>query len=175
MSSDKRIIRNIKRGDSKSFEELFEKYYDRFFSFAHALLGDPDAAEDILQNVFLKLWIGRERLDEDRSIVNYLLVCVRNEIFDYLRLKYNQIVVHGISAEQEDLSSDIEAGIELTELAGTIDTVIRQMPPQRQRVFMMSRYERMSAKEIAQAIGISERTVERHIYLALNDLKHIIS
>ena len=167
MSEDKQLVHQIKRGDSKSFDELFEKYYDRFFSFACALLGDEDAAEDILQNVFLKLWIGRERLDEDRSIANYLLVCVRNEIFDHLRLKYNQIVVHCAPPEHEDSSSDIDAQMDMT--------AIKQMPPQRQRCFMMSRYQHMSSKEIAEALGLSRRTVERHIYLALNDLRNVIS
>ena len=58
-SSDRQLIRNIRKGDAKSFEELFDRYYDRFYAFACALLHDRDAAEDILQNVFLKLWIGR--------------------------------------------------------------------------------------------------------------------
>ena len=92
-SSDRQLIRNIRKGDAKSFEELFDRYYDRFYAFACALLHDRDAAEDILQNVFLKLWIGRERLDEDRSVSNYLLVSVRNEIYDWLSLKYNSAVV----------------------------------------------------------------------------------
>lgn len=91
--TDKQLIRNIRKGDEKSFGELFDRYYDRFFSFACALLHDRDAAEDVLQNVFLKLWIGRERLDEDRSVSNYLLVSVRNEIYDWLSLKYNSAVV----------------------------------------------------------------------------------
>ena len=54
MSSDKILVKKIKKGDSRSFEELFEKYYDRFFSLACALLHDENAAEDVLQNVFLK-------------------------------------------------------------------------------------------------------------------------
>ena len=86
MSSDKHLIRAIKGGDTKSFDELFEKYYDRYFSFACALLHDENAAEDVLQNVFLKIWIGRDRLDETRNLESYLLVSVRNEIFDHLRL-----------------------------------------------------------------------------------------
>ena len=104
MSSDRQLIRAIKNGDTKSFETLFERYYDRYFSFACALLHDADAAEDVLQNVFLKIWLGRDRLDENRSIENYLLVSVRNEIFDWLRLKYNQTVVHEETVEKEDAS-----------------------------------------------------------------------
>lgn len=175
MSSDKQLIRAIKSGDTKSFSELFERYYDRYFSFACALLHDADAAEDVLQNVFLKLWIGRERLDENRSIENYLLVSVRNEIFDWLRLKYNRIVVHGEAPEKEDSSADIEEDMFWSETSDRMDKIIRNMPPQRQRIFMMSRYQSMSSKDIADALGLSVRTVERHIYLALKDLKQIIS
>ena len=175
MSSDKQLIRAIKGGDTKSFEKLFERYYDRYFSFAGALLNDADAAEDVLQNVFLKLWIGRDRLDENRSVENYLLVSVRNEIFDYLRLKYNQTVVRGETPEKEDASADIEEEIFWSETSDRMDKIIKNMPPQRQRIFMMSRYENMASKDIADALGLSIRTVERHIYLALQDLKQIIS
>ena len=171
MSSDKQLIRAIKDGDTKSFEKLFEKYYDKYFSFACVLLHDADAAEDILQNVFLKLWIGRDRLDENRSVENYMLVSVRNEIYDFLRLKYNQTVVHGDAPEREDVSADIEADMVWTEMSDMVDKIIKDMPPQRQRVFMMSRYSNMSTKEIASTLGLSVRTVERHIYLALKDLK----
>ena len=175
MSSDKQLIRAIKGGDTKSFEKLFERYYDRYFSFACALLHDADAAEDVLQNVFLKLWIGRDRLDENRSVENYLLVSVRNEIFDYLRLKYNQTVVRGETPEKEDASADIEEEMFWSETSDRMDKIIKNMPPQRQRIFMMSRYENMASKDIADALGLSIRTVERHIYLALQDLKQIIS
>ena len=175
MSSDKHLIRAIKGGDTKSFENLFEKYYDKYFSFARALLHDADAAEDILQNVFLKLWLGRDRLDENRSVENYMMVSVRNEIYDFLRLKYNQTVVHGDAPEREDLSADIEAYMTWTEMSDMMDKIIKSMPPQRQRVFMMSRYRNMSSKEIAEALGLSVRTVERHIYLALKDLKLLMT
>ena len=175
MSSDKQLIRAIKGGDTKSYEKLFERDYDRYFSFACALLHDADAAEDVLQNVFLKLWIGRDRLDENRSIENYLLVSVRNEIFDYLRLKYNQTVVRGETPEKEDASADIEEEMFWSETSDRMDKIIKNMPPQRQRIFMMSRYENMASKDIADALGLSVRTVERHIYLALQDLKQIIS
>lgn len=175
MSSDKQLIRSIKGGDARSFEKLFEKYYDKYFSFACALLHDADAAEDVLQNVFLKIWLGRERLDESRSIENYLLVSVRNEIFDWLRLKYNQTMIHEETFEKEDDSVDIEASLAWAETSDKMDRIIRNMPPQRQRVFMMSRYSNMSSKEIADTLNLSIRTVERHIYLALKDLKSIIS
>lgn len=175
MSSDKQLIRAIRNGDTKSFEKLFEKYYDKYFSFACALLHDTDAAEDVLQNVFLKIWLGRERLDENRSIENYLLVSVRNEIFDWLRLKYNQVVVHEEDVEKEDVSADIEASLAWAEASDKMDAIIRKMPPQRQRIFLMSRYSNMSSKAIADSLDLSVRTVERHIYLALKDLKSIIS
>lgn len=174
-SSDRQLIRNIRKGDAKSFEELFDRYYDRFYAFACALLHDRDAAEDILQNVFLKLWIGRERLDEDRSVSNYLLVSVRNEIYDWLSLKYNQAVVCCTPPEREDYSADIEESMALLETSGRLDRIIRRMPPQRQRIFMMSRYRGMSSREISEALDISVRTVERHIHLALKDLRNLLS
>ena len=168
-SSDRQLIRNIRKGDAKSFEELFDRYYDRFYAFACALLHDRDAAEDILQNVFLKL-------DEDRSVSNYLLVSVRNEIYDWLSLKYNSAVVRcSAPPESEDYSADIEESMAVLETSGRLDRIISSMPPQRQKVFMMSRYRGMSSKEISEALDISVRTVERHIHLALKDLRNLLS
>lgn len=175
MVSDKQLVRSIKYGDAKAFEELFRKYYDRFFSFACALLNDADAAEDILQNVFLKLWIGRERLDEDRSVSNYLLVSIRNEIYDHLYQKYNQAVVHCSIPEVEDNSGDIDAIIAGSETSRTVGNAINKMPAQRRKIFIMSRYQHLSSRQIAESLDISERTVERHIYLALKDLKQTLS
>ena len=100
---------------------------------------------------------------------------MRNEIFDWLRLKYNQTVVHEETVEKEDASADIEASMAWAEASDKMDEIIRNMPPQRQRIFMMSRYSNMSSKDIADTLGLSVRTVERHIYLALKDLKSIIS
>ena len=164
-SSDRQLIRNLRKGDAKSFEELFDRYYDRFYAFACAL-----------QNVFLKLWIGRERLDEDRSVSNYLLVSVRNEIYDWLSLKYNSAIVRcSAPPESEDYSADIEESMAVLETSGRLDRIISSMPPQRQKVFMMSRYRGMSSKEISEALDISVRTVERHIHLALKDLRNLLS
>ena len=116
------------------------------------------------------MWIGRERLDEDRSVSNYLLVSVRNEIYDWLSLKYNSAVVRcSAPPESEDYSADIEESMAVLETSGRLDRIISSMPPQRQKVFMMSRYRGMSSKEISEALDISVRTVERHIHLALKD------
>lgn len=174
-SSDKYLVRRIRHSDTQSFKELFEKYYDRFFSFAFALLRDADAAEDILQNVFLKLWIGRSNLNENLSIENYLLVSIRNEIFNYLRLKHNKSLVRGEMPEVEDLSSDIDERINFNEVSYHLDRIISEMPPQRQKVFIMSRYRNMTTRQIADELGLSPRTVERHITIALKEIKSNLS
>lgn len=175
--SDRQLIRNIRNGDARSFEELFDRYYDRLYAFALALLHDCDVAEDVLQNVFMRLWIGRERLDETRSVSNYLLVSVRNEIYDYFSLKYTSAVIRSAAPPEnkEDESADMEKRIMCLDMSDTINRIIAHMPPQRQRVFIMSRYQGMSSLEISKELDISVRTVERHIHLALKELRHLLS
>ena len=168
--TDKDLVRKLRKGDEDSFRLLFERYYDRLFSFAYAILRDKYLVEDTIQNVFLKLWIGRERVDEDRSLQSYLLKSVRNEILNTLRLKYNSSVVHEV-VDREDDSSDTEGGLLFVETSARIRSLVEAMPPQRQRCFMLSRYENKSVKEIALETNLSERTVERHIYLALKQIK----
>lgn len=77
--TEKNLVSKLRRGDKASFDELFNRYFEQCFTYAVSLLKDPDAAEDVVQNVFLKLWSGRERLDSSRQFRSYLLTAVRNE------------------------------------------------------------------------------------------------
>lgn len=77
--TEKNLVGRLRRGDKASFDELFNRYFEQCFTYAVSLLKDPDAAEDVVQNVFLKLWTGRERLDSSKPVKSYLLTAVRNE------------------------------------------------------------------------------------------------
>lgn len=86
--TEKNLVGRLRRGDKASFDELFNRYFEQCFTYAVSLLKDPDAAEDVVQNVFLKLWTGRERLDSSKPVKSYLLTAVRNESISWLRAKF---------------------------------------------------------------------------------------
>lgn len=102
---------------------------------------------------------------------NYVITAVRNESVSYLRLKYNSSKVSGEIPDVEDVHADVHADVVYSETNLKIRELIEKMPPQRRRVFELSRYENNSVKEIASKLNLSPRTVERHIALAMLELR----
>lgn len=172
--SDRYLVERIQKGDRSAFRQLFDRYYALFVSFARKLLRDDQVAEDLVQNVFVRVWSSRERLDIDRNIRSYLLVAVRNEVFCYLR---------GIGRElHEQLSDDARVTdtdaaqiMSAKDMERGIRQIIADMPERRREVFCMSRNENLSNQEIADRLGLSVRTVEKHIENALTDIRHKFS
>lgn len=170
---DKILVLRLKDGDKTAFKALFERYYPRFLSFAHRLLKDQSAAEDLIQNVFLKIWVGRANLNESKNFKNYLLVAVRNEIYQYFRKQF-RLDDTAEYPEIIDASQNQDTELSAKELETRIAGVISKMPQRRREVFNLSRLEKLSNQEIASRLGISVRTVEKHIENALMDLrKHV--
>ncbi|MCD8072214.1 MAG: RNA polymerase sigma-70 factor [Alistipes sp.] len=160
----------------RDFEKFFVEYYPRAKAFARKILMSEEDAEDITQDIFLKLMdkpdIWRDKQKRDR----YLFVMLRNHIFNLIkRRKVERRYQGGLHAgynPTEDL--EIEEKINEKELELFTLHTVDNMPEQRKIIFRLSRYEAKSNLEIAEALGLSVRTVERHIYLALADLKKVL-
>lgn len=174
ISDDKALVVRLKDGDKRAFKELYERHYPLFISFARRLLKDESTAEDLIQNVFMKIWVGRANLNENKSFKNYLLVSIRNEVYQYFRYafrledseKYSEKFLEVI-----DNSMNIETEMSAKELEKNVTKIIADMPQRRREIFNMSRHEKLSNKDIAQRLGLSVRTVEKHIENALADIR----
>ena len=165
------LLRQLREGDMASYEILFHRYYPTFFAFAKGMLKDEGAAEDIIQNVFMKIWIHREALVETMSIKNYIYVLSKREVFNHLRAKYNtHVVLTEDMMTLEHPSEHEETQSDYRELREAVQNVIA-MPPKRKSVFCLSRFKSLTNQEIADKLGISIRTVEKHIELALRTFK----
>lgn len=165
------LVARIKKGDKEAFRRLFESYYPLFLSFAKKLLHNNSIAEDMVQNVFMRLWTLRANLDETRSIRNYILAAIRNEVNYFLRSTY-RVRYEELTTEIADESISPENRINAGTIIKDVSSAISEMPERRREVFKMSRKEGLSNKEIAERLGISVRTVEKHIENALSELKH---
>ena len=168
--NEKKLIINLKNGDKNAFKQLFEHYYPLFLAFARKMLKQDNVAEDIIQNVFMRTWVLRERLDEKRSLKNYLLVAVRNEIYYHLRgeLKKRH---EKLQEEAAICPFDINSAISAKDLEKDLERIVASLPDRRREIFEMSRNQKMSNSEIAERLGISVRTVEKHIENALSDIR----
>ena len=163
---DSELVVMMRGGDKAAFGVLFDRYYDLLHTFARHIIKDSSVAEDIIQNVFVKL-----------SVRNYLLVATRNELFDYMRLRYNMLRsdINDAMLNVADGDTDIYDYVDVRERVGFIDSVMRSMPDKRREIFAM-RYDRnMTNAEIARALNLSIRTVEKHVDLAIKQIRKTIS
>lgn len=159
-----------------AFECIFHKYYPMVFGFIRGMLKDEGMAEDVAQNIFMKLWINRSRLSKDTSLRNYLCVMARNEALNILKSKRaSSIVLQPDVQEPKVHEPAVEDWYSFVETNARLHSDIESMPPQRRTIFKMSRYENLSNIEIAIRLNLSVRTVEKHIELALRDLRRSMS
>lgn len=168
---DSRLIALLREGDPLSFEILFQKYYVRFYNFVFNLTKNSQAAEDIIQNVFMKIWINRASLRPDQSIHNYIYVLSKREMLNHIRDRKAYVQVERLVMTEQPSEEVTDQSMSLKELDGRIRRFIADMPEQRRKVFLLSRYRGLTNKEIAEMMGLSVRTVDRHINLALTSLK----
>ena len=169
---ERRLIEMLKEGDSLGFEILFQKYYVRFYNFVRNLLKNPHEAEDIVQNVFMKVWVNRKNLHPDQSIHNYIYVLTRNEILNHVRDRKVHTQIEMLMMTEPPAGIVINDDfVHFHELDVRIRRYIASMPEQRRKVFLLSRYRGKGNKEIAEMLGLSVRTVDRHINMALTSLK----
>ena len=175
--NERKLILGLKRGDHDSYEILFKLYYAKFVNFADAIIKDRNAAKDIVQEAFIKVWVNRAKLDENLMLQNYIYVIVKRLIMNYLRDHKPSESLESEVAQK--LQSTTWGGQDLIVIANEtrsrMQDLISKMPIQRRTVFVMSRNQGMTNKQIAEALQISVKTVERHMTLALAELRENIS
>lgn len=171
---------NNKKVLTQKFEEFFTLYFPKVKNFAAKLLKSDYEAEDIAQDVFVKLWkVPDLWINDYKSAENYLYTMTKNQILDLIKHKKVEQAYQEKMMEESALFSDLGQDNPLDslyykEIKLLILLAMEQMPEKRRQVFTMSRFEKISNQDIAEKLNLSIRTVEHHIYLALSDLKKII-
>lgn len=168
---EKDVFERIKKGDEKAFEILFHKYYGHLCLFATKIINDDVAAEEIVQDFFVKLWEKREQLFIETSIKNYFFRSVKNLCINFIqhnktKLRYAQIVISEVENQFTDDNNYPEI-----DLSVKIEESINSLPEKRREIFRLSRQEGLKYHEIAQKLNISIKTVETHMSLAIKTLR----
>lgn len=167
------LAARIKLGDEQAFELLFRKYYVRLCAFANKFLNNPEEAQEIVQDVFTKIWEGRNEIDPEDSLKSYLFKIAQNLSINKLRRKkvesrYTEIYKL-VYIEQQEFS--VHESLLAMELEENIANSIGKLPPECRKVFELSRIEGLKYKEIADTLHISVKTVEAQMSKALRSLR----
>ena len=155
------------------FEQFYAANFPRVKNFAKLLTKSEEDAEDIAQNIFLKLWTRPELWQDQETMTGYLYTVTRNEIFNLFKHQK-------VEQEYEDkvlkaqLLGELLENLYYKEVLMLIRMTLSQLPDRRRRVFEMSRFEGLSHKEIADKLQIPLRTVEDHIYKTLTELRKVL-
>jgi len=167
--SDSTVITLIKEGSEKAFEWVFKAHFKSLHSYAYTFLKDDELAEEVVQNVFFRVWEKREALKTDGSLKAYLYRAVHNESLNYLKhqqVKANfQVYYAGqLEHQQEDNSSK---KLMIGELEKHIQQAMSELPQQCRSIFQLSRFEQMKYQQIADHMGLSVKTIENQMGKAL--------
>ncbi len=169
---EKILTDGLKEGNTRIFDYLFHYYYSGLVVFSFRFVGDMDAAEDIVQDFFFRLWLNRKGLDIRQSVKSYFFSSVKNKSLDFLKRKKTGGNIEkeiayarsGMLAEEQDLLAQ-------SELEERINEAIGKLPDKCRKIFVMNRFEGIKPAEIAKCENISVRTVEGHIGKAIRILR----
>ncbi len=164
------LINSIKSGTEKAFTEVYQQYHVKLYRYFLKKTKSVEMATELVQNTFIKLWQFRHTLSENYTLDTQIFNIARTSLIDLVRQK-NTHNNHFVSLESNaDMNVCIHPNIAF-EMTDYFNNAIKTLPPVRKKVFMLSRLQGLSYKEIAQQLSISVHTVEDHIGKAIRHIK----
>lgn len=168
----KKVLHELENDNPFAMNELFGYYYPRLYHFSRSILKTDESIDDILQEVFVRIWKNRENIRTEGTFNSYIFTITKNLLFNELRSRLTdrkaKEQIYSIAvADEYFLCEDI--GFE--ELQDKIVLIIDELPSRQREIFNLSRTEGLSHKEIAEKLNISTKTVEYHITQAISYLK----
>ncbi|WP_237487875.1 RNA polymerase sigma-70 factor [Hufsiella arboris] len=173
MAYSERETVDIRTGETeKAFEKLFRENFKSLHAYAFSFVKDNESAEEIVQNVFFRIWEKNEELALDSSLKAYLFRSVHNESLNQLKRQKIRKSIH-ISYESENLSASGVASEKVTvsELQHSLQQALLALPQQCRTIFQLSRFDQLKYRQIAEELGISVKTVENQMGKALKILR----
>lgn len=170
--SNSELITMIRTDEREGFAQLYEQFWETLLKYVIRILPDEDEACDVVQETFLTLWELRTTIPKLKSIKAYLLVIARNLAFKQLRAKLaNTDMIDFYTVQYADAYHSIDQHLESKELGVALEAEIQQLPLKMREVFLLSRQQHLSYKEISERLNISDKTVKKQIHNALKLLR----
>lgn len=173
---DETLLRRFAEGDHTAFSEIYDVHWEKLFLYAVRILGDENDAEDAVQDAFVSLWKYRHKAIQIRVLHHYLLTIVRNNAVKTIRRHMEtRNYLDSFRAFFDELEQGADETFIAKGLEQFIDGEIEKLPAKMREIFVLSRKEQLSHKQIAEKLGISDETVKKQIYNSLKTLRFKLS
>lgn len=172
--SNKELIKLLKKGDMKAFDIIYRRYSRRLFGFVYRYVKQETDTEEIVQEVFVKIWKSRDKLNVYSSFESFLFTIAHNATVNLLKKRATEqkYIDHVKSLQHIQEAYEMTDEIQYKELKQKFQGLLDELSPRQREIFQLSREEGLSNKEIAERLGISVQTVKNHLVTALSFLKN---
>ncbi len=162
----------LKVGDAKAFDRLFGVYSKRLYYFALGYLKSKEEAEEVVQDVFCKIWMNRESLNPQLCFKAYIFKIAYRRINELFRkVAQEQAYRHEIISTSFDIDNNLDERTDYDSLLKLVEKIVNNLPPRQKEIFTKRKRDILSVKEIAELLGIAPKTVENHLNEALKAIK----
>jgi len=173
MVDEKALISKLIQGNEQSFREIYDFYVRKVYRFVFSYVKERSEAEDITQNVFMKIWERRQLLDAEKSFAGFIFTISHRAVMDYFR-RHSAKYQLGIQQTREANIPSSASPADLVysrQLESLYEKALQALPAKRKEIFLLSRHNGLTNKQIAEQLGISVKTVENQMTAALSSLK----
>ena len=164
VNCDKKLCLQISLGNEQAFQQLFNTYHQQLGTYILRLTNSTALAEEIVLDVFLKIWLNRETLREVQNFKAYLFVVSKNHALNALKKLVKARLAQ--KGPEEHYTQNVLAEIEHNPYYSLLDEAIDHLPPQQQKVYLLSRHKRLKYAEIAEKLDLSHETVKKYLQIA---------
>lgn len=169
--TEQQLISALQEGQREALRQIFDKHYENLVQRLYRLVPDQSTAEDLVQEVFVKLWEKRADLEIRQSLGGYLYRMAMNQGLSYLRKQKSRKDSFPGAVPEKSSDRGAEEELKKAELQQKIQAALATLPPRCREVFVLSRYEELSYRAIAEKLEISIKTVENHLSKALKTMR----
>jgi len=163
--TNSKLVSSLKAGNPLAFRQVYMLFEKRVFGFVYSITKSEYVSEEIVQEVFIRIWSQRETLDPERAFDSYIFTVARNLTYNYLRdASRRESIRNELWANVSAMHRQVEADLALAEYKTIVDNIVNKLPPQKRLIYQLSRQEGKSNSEIADMLGISPKTVKNHLW-----------
>mgnify|MGYP000911344014 CR=1 FL=1 len=170
--SDQKLMKEIKAGNMLAFDALYKKYCKSLYKFVFSIIKSAEEAENIIQDVFLNLWLNRNNIQKEALVKYYIFTIAYNSTISVIRRKIKESqFIEELKNLQIHTQESVESEIEYNEMNEKLNEIINTLPERQKEVYLLHKAEGLKYSEIADRLNISVNTVENHMSRALKTIR----